>query len=1002
MPHTSRPHFKKHPSNANNSSQPRSDIELTTDETPVGLYDLPPDNVRSREHASGRRQSRSTERNLQYRAERASQERTRRKSNDTRARNRSLRADNTSPEREAPAPGQRGRSRAVHPTSLSASPEPTANEHTQALDNTQYTYKYETLTHEGLIQYAKDQLNLDVEGCNTHTILQLLQHAEAEQTPQVGSSLRSPSIVMLPPTPIGVGGGWSQKVVSGKRRGSQVSIPSNEDGAAKLRRKVTVEEVEDVDAPKPHGKVVPGNKIMMEEDTATESETDDEPSRATNSSARLAAENLIAGCDASSTRLDEEPRPPRRGTQAPHPTRDNTPATIIESQPSNVSSHSLGGSSSQCQPDSHPQDIAIPPELAEKLIEWSSQPLRGPSHSRLRSEIILRYLADALRRSDTANAQPTNAGAEFDLESDSSERATHSSSPRFPHSLPSSRLDTSAAEPAGTTTDVDEVPETEFGTASNTSEHATRSSARTYARSRSHQSQSLPSPVPPVVETTDANNAALPRPNSPSLTPAELIRRERARAATDLTLRRSHLATTNTALPTTRHQPRPPLGSRGNAIGRGAGGTRRMDPASAARSNLNAFNRGVAQGQATSLAGSAVQQDNRAVHHSAPSPYAAEELLEDEEETNARPKAYRKTPWKLRDSRVRKPKPLARDVSGIDRQILTMAKIHLFAYALVHGIYQTRSKYLEWASDVHEATSQVELPDQAYNRPPHEIYEIMVNSIATRRGKAKEILREFVARVSGFCQNLKKHEVIQRNMDIFNQLYPNSFHCLSANPRQGDYEHPEIGHCIALIIFHGPNSVGVLYPEYFQEMPLAAVAFCLAIWQFCLEEWANGWRQNGDLGAGAMREKYEAHLAGLNELRRVAPRRMRRLQNEWREYVINYSGALLDPADQQTTDFVGPPLMRPDTPDPDAISVEELNDRLFETARQESIRDRLARIAAEELTAPMDVDDCSSTRSSAPPSRASTPPSRAPSPLPAELNEHGILTARSKGKNRAK
>jgi hypothetical protein len=57
-------------------------------------------------------------------------------------------------------------------------------------------------------------------------------------------------------------------------------------------------------------------------------------------------------------------------------------------------------------------------------------------------------------------------------------------------------------------------------------------------------------------------------------------------------------------------------------------------------------------------------------------------------------------------------------------------------------------------------------------------------------------------------------------------------------------------------------------------------------WQFCIEEWANGWRQNGDLGMGAMHEKFESQLAGLKELRNIAPRRMHQLQNEWRDYVM--------------------------------------------------------------------------------------------------------------------
>lgn len=41
----------------------------------------------------------------------------------------------------------------------------------------------------------------------------------------------------------------------------------------------------------------------------------------------------------------------------------------------------------------------------------------------------------------------------------------------------------------------------------------------------------------------------------------------------------------------------------------------------------------------------------------------------------------------------------------------------------------------------------------------------------------------------------------------------------------------------------------------------------------------------GDLGMAAMHEKYESALAGLKKLRDAAPRRMERLQTEWREYV---------------------------------------------------------------------------------------------------------------------
>ncbi|KAG8698707.1 hypothetical protein FRC11_014204, partial [Ceratobasidium sp. 423] len=52
--------------------------------------------------------------------------------------------------------------------------------------------------------------------------------------------------------------------------------------------------------------------------------------------------------------------------------------------------------------------------------------------------------------------------------------------------------------------------------------------------------------------------------------------------------------------------------------------------------------------------------------------------------------------------------------------------------------------------------------------------------------------------------------------------------------------------------------------------------------------------------------------------------------------------------------------MRPDTPEPDAISVEEMDSRLLETARQNSIRSRMEELVAEELAQLMNTDESDS------------------------------------------
>ncbi|GAB1526095.1 hypothetical protein RhiTH_009261 [Rhizoctonia solani] len=462
-----------------------------------------------------------------------------------------------------------------------------------------------------------------------------------------------------------------------------------------------------------------------------------------------------------------------------------------------------------------------------------------------------------------------------------------------------------------------------------------------------------------------------------SLCPADLnTRKDPSNALQQRLYRRPIIAAPTTPL-VTRTQLRPPPKKNITTHGQRAGGSQRLDPVSAARANMLKFNKAVAQGKAPSLIESVRRENNE------------EDLAQAEARAKSRNLIEHSLPRSCR--RVYKQKPLARDFSGLERQVLIMAKVHLFGYSLVQGIYQTQATFFQWASAVHHATWQMELPDRPYKRPPDAIFEIMVNNIATLQGKTKERLREFVESVCGFEQSLTNQNIIRKNLGIFNKIYPNTFHCKNWDSREGDYKNPNIGRCVALAFFHSPGSVGVMYPDYFQEMPITIVAFALAIWLYCIEEWENGWRQNGDLGMAAMREKYEAQLAGLKELRKVAPRRLRRLQMEWRDYVAEYSGALFVPESDSNAGSCSTRI-RPDTPEPedrDAISTDEMETHLFENARQASNQEQMDLISAQEMVdGDIDIDINADPHSS-----------RCPSPI-LEYNKHGILTAYSKGKGR--
>ncbi|KAG9121338.1 hypothetical protein FRC07_002732 [Ceratobasidium sp. 392] len=649
------------------------------------------------------------------------------------------------------------------------------------------------------------------------------------------------------------------------------------------------------------------------------------------------------------------PPPTREPTVAkpPPPTREPTSTTVPET-PSRT--RSFGATQSQAG-----KTMPALPRIFS--------PTRGPTHTRLRAEVVERFLAHFEHKA--ADAQPAPSAADEEVDE---------LAPTDTEEVPKTVVD--GSRPAswwslikehGTRKPPALPPAPAPGLDPTPTPTHTRSTAtqRTYKKGRSHvASQSN-------ANASRADNDAGPsvRPNSPSLTQAELIVRERTRALeakvaanarkqSKKQSRPGHLFANASQPPVTRPQARAPLGASANLPAAHNQGTRRPDPVSAALQDMANFTNAIRDENTTGFVQSVTRQAKRK-GRCAPAPRPLHEWLEDNEEDLAHAEARANSEWPSGSSprgRTRKQKPLARDVRGIDRQILTLAKIHLFAYAIFEGAWQTRATFLLWAEAVYYATWQMELPTTPFVKPPHEYLEIMVNGLATARGKCKEHARSFTEHVHGFVRRMMDQRVIQENLNKFNLLFPNNFHCASYCPREGHYESPNIPHAIASMLFHSPSSVGNLFPDYFVKMPLTMVAYVLTIRQFSIEEWASGTHQNGNLGMASMDERFEGMMSGLKDLNRRAPKRMARLQKEWRKYVREYSGAALpDTSDEELEiPVVGQASeIRPDTPEleldvemEDAMSVEELNAQLLETARQESLRERMHKIKAREEIEP--------------------------------------------------
>lgn len=75
--------------------------------------------------------------------------------------------------------------------------------------------------------------------------------------------------------------------------------------------------------------------------------------------------------------------------------------------------------------------------------------------------------------------------------------------------------------------------------------------------------------------------------------------------------------------------------------------------------------------------------------------------------------------------RRRKKKPLMSDREGRAQQVVTMAKLLLFAYVVVFGPYLTHETYLAWAPLIYKLAWYQEFPELVFEPPPPGTYDVV-------------------------------------------------------------------------------------------------------------------------------------------------------------------------------------------------------------------------------------------------------------------------------------
>ncbi|KAF8609549.1 hypothetical protein BDV93DRAFT_503858 [Ceratobasidium sp. AG-I] len=298
----------------------------------------------------------------------------------------------------------------------------------------------------------------------------------------------------------------------------------------------------------------------------------------------------------------------------------------------------------------------------------------------------------------------------------------------------------------------------------------------------------------------------------------------------------------------------------------------------------------------------------------------ADALLPDNQEQLAA--AVAEEAGELPIRRRRRRKPSARDLFGYERQVVSPAKMLLLAHTLREGPFQTRATFTDWAGDIWLDAWRQELPHVTPQAATEIIRQILVNALATGRGRFKDSVRPLVQYKLGFIKPALTDEDINHNLRLFRQIHPNTFHCTEFSPPYGHYESDIVTHAIAVTLFGNSTAIGVEHREMFNPMPLTTSAFMLALVQFCIEEYETGQYRARDLNMSDMLNKYVAHLRGLKEARAAAKTRITRLQKHWFDYGYEYSGATL-PDELYDQPITLRSDVRPDTPQPEIDNGDE-------------------------------------------------------------------------------
>ncbi|KAJ7762800.1 hypothetical protein DFH07DRAFT_956706 [Mycena maculata] len=223
-------------------------------------------------------------------------------------------------------------------------------------------------------------------------------------------------------------------------------------------------------------------------------------------------------------------------------------------------------------------------------------------------------------------------------------------------------------------------------------------------------------------------------------------------------------------------------------------------------------------------------------------------------------------------------KPKASDYVPVGQAVIIRACADYSARVLAQKGFLPLARQATWAAEAFFGSCRVSKEHFALTA---RITTIITARGSQIRGKLVDATRSLFASHYGLQRSAVKKVIAANKVKVDRLLFKGSFHYKDPEKRQGYAENKILPAIRQLTIFHKKDSLGAIFPSYFDPLPLALIALEITTLKFCAQEWSTGSFIQASFREKDVGARYLVHLADAERWSDLNPAVVETLRRKW-------------------------------------------------------------------------------------------------------------------------